>query len=156
MASDYTAHNPANWQIENGMTVYGSDGEKLGTVRNYDPQAGYLDVQKGWLFTKDFYVPLSAIQSAMGEGLTLPQVGGPSALTAGRTTVETETGTGITLRLTKDDLEDDRYASPPTASSATGEVGSRTIEGTRIHETEPSTMREGDLEVKTHDGDFYE
>jgi hypothetical protein len=156
MSSDYTAHNPANWQIEDGMTVYGSDGEKLGTVRNYDRRAGYLDVQKGWLFAKDFYVPLSAIQSAMGDGLTVRQVGGPSALTEGRTTVETATGTGITLRLTKEDLEDDRYASPPAISGAVDKENFRTTEWTMTHETEPIAEREVVTEVRTHDGDFYE
>ena|SRR5581483_6423560 len=117
MSSDYTAHNPANWQIEDGMTVYGSDGAELGTVRHYDPRAGYLDVQKGRLFHKDFFVPLSAIQSAMGERLTVRRVGEPNLFSDGTTTVETPTGTGITLRLTKDDLEDDRYASPPSVAA---------------------------------------
>jgi len=42
--------NTASWQITDGMTVHGLDGEKLGTVRNYDPQVDYLDVQKGLLF----------------------------------------------------------------------------------------------------------
>src|SRR6185437_7761306 len=79
--------NPAHWPIADGMRVYGIDGEQLGTVRNYDPQDGYLDVQRGWLLTKDLYVPFRA--------------------------VATITGDGITLRLTKEDLDDDRYLTPP-------------------------------------------
>ncbi len=34
------------------------------------------------------------------------------------TTVETPTETDITLRLTKDDVDDDRYATPPATSDA--------------------------------------
>jgi hypothetical protein len=74
-------------RITDGMTVYGADREKLGTVRNYDPEAGYLDIQKGWLFTKDFYVGLSAIDSVDEHG--------------------------INLHLTKEVLNDDRFATPP-------------------------------------------
>ncbi len=156
MATDYTAHNPANWQIEDGMTVYSSDGEKLGTVRNYDPQAGYLDIQKGRLFHKDFYVPVSAVQSAMGDGLIVAHVSEPSFFTDRDTTVETHTGTGIVLRVTKDDLGDDRYASPPIVRS-TGEVGGfMTTERAMSHETAPIAEREVVTEVKTHDGAFDE
>jgi hypothetical protein len=81
----------ANWQITDGMTVYATDGSKLGTVRNYNPQAGYLDVHKGWLFAKDFYVPVSAIDAVTEDGLT--------------------------LGLTKDDLGDTRYSAPPVAGT---------------------------------------
>ncbi|MGH2391387.1 MAG: PRC-barrel domain-containing protein, partial [Chloroflexota bacterium] len=83
----------ANWQISEGMTVYATDGTKLGTVRNYNPQAGYLDVRKGWLFTKDFYVPTSAVDAVAEDGLT--------------------------LTLAKDDLDDARYGSPPVAGGGT-------------------------------------
>jgi uncharacterized protein YrrD len=82
----------ANWQIVNGMTAYATDGSKLGTVRNYNPQMGYLDVQKGWLFHKDFFVPTSMIDTVAEDG--------------------------ITLRLTKDDLDDPRYTSPPVNTGA--------------------------------------
>jgi len=89
MVSKEPISDTADWPIMEGMTVYGIDGEKLGNVRNYDPQADYLDVQKGWLFHKDFYVPVSAVNAVMGDGLT--------------------------LRLTHQDLDDDRYTSPPGA-----------------------------------------
>ena len=83
--------NPANWQICEGMTVYSTAGEKLGTVRNYDPQSGYLDVQKGWLFPKDFYVLMRDIRAADEEG--------------------------VTLRLTRDELHDERHNVPPAGMS---------------------------------------
>ena len=88
MFQNQTTPNTANWQITNDMTVYATDGTKLGTVRNYKPGDDYLDVRKGWLFTKDFYVPLDAVNAVTVDG--------------------------ITLRLTKDALEDDRYAAPPS------------------------------------------
>lgn len=89
MVPNQTSRNMVNWQIADGMTVYGSDGDKLGTVRNYNPQAGYLDIQKGWLFHKDFYVGTATVVSVDEDGLT--------------------------VELTKQDLEDDRFSSPPGA-----------------------------------------
>lgn len=82
----------ASWQVTDGMTVYASDGQKLGTVRNYAPSTGYIDARKGWLFTKDFYVPLSDI--------------------------DTVTEAGVTLKLTMDALSDERYNVPPVSTSA--------------------------------------
>ncbi len=77
--------------IVDGMTVYGSDAEKLGSVQDFDVAAGYLDVRKGWLFTKDFYVPLRQIR--------------------------TVDDTGVTLLLTKVDLTDERYNTQPTSAA---------------------------------------
>ena len=52
----------ANMQgIQNGWDVYGSDGEKVGDVAEVG--SNYLLVQKGWFFTKDYYIPTSAIVS---------------------------------------------------------------------------------------------
>jgi hypothetical protein len=80
----------ANWQIIDGMTVYSADGYKLGTVRDYDPQAGYVDVKKGFLFTKDFYVPVTAVASVDDDS--------------------------ISINLTQDEVESGRYADPPQGS----------------------------------------
>jgi hypothetical protein len=89
MPQDKTVPNTADWQITDDTIVYGIDGTRLGSVRNYDPHVGYLDVQKGWFFHKDFYVPLAAIETVSGDG--------------------------ITLKLTEDELKDDRYdLSPPS------------------------------------------
>jgi hypothetical protein len=126
MASNQTTVNTGNWPIEDETMVYGTDGEKLGTVRNYDPQAGYLDVQKGWLFTKDFYVPLSAVETITGEGLT--------------------------LHLTKEDLEDERYASPPvTGGVVYGETFVIT-DTTLSAEREPIVEREDVTVMSTAEG----
>ena len=77
----------ANWQIADAMTHFSADGHKLSTVRNYDPRAGYLDVNKGFLFTSDFYVPVTAVAAVDDDG--------------------------IELNLARDEVESGRYANPP-------------------------------------------
>jgi uncharacterized protein (TIGR02271 family) len=47
--------------VRAGWDVYGSDGEKIGDVG--DVGSNYLMVTKGFLFTKDIYIPTSAIKS---------------------------------------------------------------------------------------------
>jgi uncharacterized protein (TIGR02271 family) len=54
----------AQGQIQTGMTVYGSDGEKVGTVVGFDGR--YVVVEKGFFFPADHYIPVSAIAS-VGE-----------------------------------------------------------------------------------------
>jgi uncharacterized protein (TIGR02271 family) len=51
-------------QISVGDDVYGSDGDKVGTVA--EVQSGYIVVEKGFFFPTDYYIPLSAIASASG------------------------------------------------------------------------------------------
>jgi hypothetical protein len=92
MSTNLMTRNTAIRHIADGMTAFGRDGEKLGTVRHYDEQNGYLDIQQGWLFHKDFYVGMSAVVGA--------------------------DETGVTLRLTKQDLDDDRYGAPPGIQGA--------------------------------------
>ena len=48
--------------IMTGADVFGSDGEKVGTVAAVYP--GYLVVEKGFFFPTDYYVPMSAVSSA--------------------------------------------------------------------------------------------
>jgi uncharacterized protein YrrD len=90
------AYDDKNYlRVVDGMTVYTRSGDKVGTVRNYSPQSGYIDVHKGWLFSKDFYVPVSQIDTIAEDG--------------------------ITLDLEKDDLAGDNYNYPPMATAATTE-----------------------------------
>src|SRR5215212_7472532 len=49
-------------QINVGDDVYGSDGDKVGTVAEVQP--GYIVVEKGFFFPTDYYIPTSAIASA--------------------------------------------------------------------------------------------
>jgi uncharacterized protein (TIGR02271 family) len=51
-------------QITVGDDVYGSDGDKVGSVA--EVQSGYLVVEKGFFFPTDYYIPTSAIASASG------------------------------------------------------------------------------------------
>jgi len=61
----------------------------LGTIHNFNPQTGYLDIRQGWLFHKDFFVGTAAVASIDDDGLSFV--------------------------LTKQDLDDTRFASPPGA-----------------------------------------
>ncbi len=45
--------------ISNGWDVYGSDGDKIGDVNEVG--SNYVLVTKGFLFTKDIYIPTSAV-----------------------------------------------------------------------------------------------
>jgi uncharacterized protein (TIGR02271 family) len=97
-----------NMPVMPGTDVYDANGDKIGKVQEYNPQANSIVVQKGIIFTKDLYIPLSAIDSRDDNGLY--------------------------LNLTKDQLKDDRFASPPayspgtaatTATTATAATGAR-------------------------------
>jgi len=47
--------------ISTGAEVFGSDGDKVGTVAAVYP--GYIVVEKGFFFPTDYYVPTSAVAS---------------------------------------------------------------------------------------------
>ena len=100
-------------QITDGMPVYDSVGEKLGSVVDMDINSGYLTVQKGFFFHKDIYVPISAITRVDADG--------------------------VLLGLTKEELLEDRYGAIPayqasnvveTSGSATRNVAASTVRGT--------------------------
>ncbi len=86
-----------NQQFVEGMTVYDAAGEKVGTLGAPDAGAGYLVVRKGWLFPKDVYVPVSAIQRSDAAG--------------------------ITLSITKDELQTDAQYEQPAAGGRLGASG---------------------------------
>jgi uncharacterized protein (TIGR02271 family) len=111
-------NSSSSFQFADGMTVYDATGDKIGTISQYDPQAGYLDVRKGWLFPKDIYVPTSAVQ----------QVGND----------------GVYLSLNADDLQGDRYSSPSTAlAGGTGSMTYQTTDQTGYSTTQSSTTNTG-------------
>jgi uncharacterized protein (TIGR02271 family) len=62
------AYNYAD-RLVAGADVYGSDNEKIGTVA--DVGQNYFLVQKGWLFIKDLYLPMSTITRADGNNIFL-------------------------------------------------------------------------------------
>src|SRR3954451_8707755 len=43
-----------------GMDVYASDGDKVGTIRDATEQS--ITVEKGFLFPKDYVIPISAVE----------------------------------------------------------------------------------------------
>jgi uncharacterized protein (TIGR02271 family) len=75
-------------QVTAGTSVYDNGGNKVGNIVEYDSQAGYMVVEKGWLFHTDLYVPLTLISTTDDQG--------------------------IYLKISKDDLKADQYTSPPT------------------------------------------
>ena len=56
-------------QIETGDSVYGSDGEKIGDIAGFADE--YFIIEKGFLFTTDVYIPLSAVASVNDDGVQL-------------------------------------------------------------------------------------
>jgi hypothetical protein len=48
-------------RITPGATVYGSDDQKVGTVA--DVGSSHFIIEKGFIFTTDIYVPMSAVAS---------------------------------------------------------------------------------------------
>jgi uncharacterized protein (TIGR02271 family) len=56
-------------QISVGDTVYGSDGQKVGTVAEVQPS--YIVVEKGFFFPTDYYIPTSAIANATAGEVSL-------------------------------------------------------------------------------------
>ncbi|MDQ3657296.1 MAG: DUF2382 domain-containing protein [Chloroflexota bacterium] len=52
-----------------GMDVFGSDGEKVGSVQ--DVQGEYVVVSKGFFFPTDYYIPFSALGNADDESVYL-------------------------------------------------------------------------------------
>jgi uncharacterized protein (TIGR02271 family) len=71
-------------QINVGDDVYGSDGDKVGTVA--EVQSSYLVVEKGFFFPTDYYIPTSAVASA-GDGQVYLNVVKDAALNSGWDTV---------------------------------------------------------------------
>jgi hypothetical protein len=49
--------------MKGDLAIHDASGAKIGTVRDYSNEAGYLVVQTGLIAHKELYVPYSAIQS---------------------------------------------------------------------------------------------
>src|SRR5918999_6544588 len=80
-------------QVNVGDDVYGSDGDKVGTVA--EVQSSYLVVEKGFFFPTDYYIPVSAVASA-GDGQVSLNVAKDAALNSGWDTVPDVVPTGMT------------------------------------------------------------
>jgi hypothetical protein len=69
-------------QITEGTDVYGSDGDKVGSVVAVLPS--YVVVEKGFFFPTDYYVPLSAVAGYGEDGRAHLNVTKDAALNQGR------------------------------------------------------------------------
>jgi len=103
--------------ITEGMTVYDAAGEKVGTVREYNAQGGYVDVEKGWLFHKDFYIPANAVTRSDQDG--------------------------VYLSVYKDDLSGDAYSQPPVGGATYTETQANTYDSTAQTAAYDSTAQTG-------------
>jgi uncharacterized protein (TIGR02271 family) len=86
------------WNIREGMEVFGADGDKVGKVIGANSQ--YIVVEKGFFFPTDYYIPASAIASvdddkvylavtkdeALNQGWDAEPVGYTGAYDAGSST----------------------------------------------------------------------
>ena len=81
-------------QIQTGTDVYGSDGDKIGSVAGIADN--YFVIEKGFIFTTDIYVPMSAVASADSDR--------------------------ITLSMTKDQVENENWTSEPADDADDGYV----------------------------------
>src|SRR5918997_5721495 len=80
-------------QVNVGDDVYGSDGDKVGTVA--EVQSSYIVVEKGFFFPTDYYIPTSAVASA-SDGQLYLNVAKDAALNSGWDTVPDVTAMGAT------------------------------------------------------------
>jgi uncharacterized protein (TIGR02271 family) len=80
-------------QISVGDDVFGSDGDKVGTVA--EVQSSCIVVEKGFFFPTDYYIPTSAIASA-GDGQVTLNMAREAALDSGWETVPKVVPTGMT------------------------------------------------------------
>jgi uncharacterized protein (TIGR02271 family) len=69
--ADQNANMYGSDEIVPGTPVYDIDGSKVGDVTRHDVQGGYLEVKKGLIFTRDVYIPLSAIGQRTTDGIYL-------------------------------------------------------------------------------------
>jgi hypothetical protein len=58
-------------QLGKGPKVYDSEGKELGRVYQYDPAGGWMMVEKGKLFPKDLFIPVTAVAYLDAGGVYL-------------------------------------------------------------------------------------
>ena len=85
--------------LELGASVYGSDGEKIGEIA--EVQNGFFVIEKGFIFTTDLHIPITAVVSHDDDG--------------------------VRLSMTKNEIENGDWSSPPAATdegyASTGYAG---------------------------------
>jgi len=99
--------NSMGTQFIAGESVFDVAGEKIGSVSEESVHGRYLVVQKGWLFPKDIYIPLNAVERNDAEG--------------------------VYVSLHKDDLSSSQYENPP--ADIDGTAASTTASDTATRDT---------------------
>ena len=110
------------YTIRDGDDVYGSDGEKVGSVVAVEQD--FLVVEKGWFFPTDYYIPLNAVASYEEGRITL-NVTKESALDQGWDAEPVLVNTGTTTSIATDAAATDdgdaivlERATPPTGTGS--------------------------------------
>src|ERR1044071_4975538 len=142
-------------QIQTGDDVYGSDGDKVGSVA--EVQSTYLVVEKGFFFPTDYYIPVTAITRAGDRRVdlnvtkdvalhsgweTIPDTSGATLSDAGTTAVpatDLVTGTAVDAATWQTD----------TAVGAPRMAGYETTSEDEIVIEVPLTQEEVDLRTQT-------
>ncbi len=61
-------------KITLGTKVFDAEGKKVGTVQAYDKDSGYMRIEKGEIFTKDLFLPVTAVSFLDDQGVHLAEV----------------------------------------------------------------------------------
>jgi uncharacterized protein (TIGR02271 family) len=114
--------------ITTGADVYGSDGDKVGTVAAVYP--GYIVVEKGFFFPTDYYVPMSSVASADSNQVYL-NVAKDAALQSGwdAQPVDLETATYDTTTVTDTTNVGTGYAASDVGAGYSMGTGERVAAG---------------------------
>ena len=107
--------------VQVGWDVYGSDGEKIGDVG--DVGANYLMVTKGFLFTKDIYIPTSAITSIDQDRVYINVAKGQIDGMGWDQAPAGDTGYGTTTTDTTTGTYTDQDSTSVQAATTTGDSG---------------------------------
>ncbi len=148
------------FSITEGTDVYGSDGEKVGSVVAVQPN--YVVVEKGFFFPTDYYIPMSAIatheegqvylnvskDAALNQGWDAEPTGGEAYATETVTTGTVAAGTsdlGYDTDVSRTDAEMDLAATGATAAETT-RVGAGETIAVPVHEEElAATTRQREI-----------
>jgi uncharacterized protein (TIGR02271 family) len=116
-------------QISVGDEVYGSDGDKVGTVS--EVQSSYIVVEKGFFFPTDYYIPTSAIASASGGQIYLSATR-DAALSSGWDVVPDVQATTMTAAATATTTGEDEIRIPVMEEELTATVRGQEAGAVRI------------------------
>ena len=100
-----------------GTAVLDALGEKVGVVGSPALQGNYLVVEQGWLFTRALYLPLAAIHA--------------------------QDANGISLHLTKEELQDEQWKIPPGGGTALEATPSTSVPPTAVPGQEHDLLEGG-------------